>query len=112
MEQSKLVVTKEDLVKINNVLSNTDVIEACTKKRANRKWKFYKLSNDTIFAVLFTEVPVGCKDAILPESLTKKPHCQFPNLRREYKKTVQGQFMARETLALLSHENGGLHEKT
>ena len=31
-ERSKLVATKEDLVKIKNLLRNTDVIEACTKK--------------------------------------------------------------------------------
>ena len=36
MEQPKQVATREDLIKIKNVLSNTDVIEACTKERGIR----------------------------------------------------------------------------
>ena len=38
--RSKLVATTEDLTKIKNLLSNTDVIESCTRERANTKWKF------------------------------------------------------------------------
>ena len=54
MERSKLVATKEDLVKIKNVLSNTDAIEECTKKeRANTK-KSCKLINITVL-LLFSE---------------------------------------------------------
>ena len=53
---SKLVATKADLAKVKNVLSNTDVIEACAKERANTKWKFHKLINVTIFAALLTEI--------------------------------------------------------
>ena len=34
MERSRLVVTEEVFVKTRNVLSNTDVIKACTKKRS------------------------------------------------------------------------------
>ena len=40
MERSKLVATKEDLVKIKNELSNTDVIEACTKKTSQNMVEF------------------------------------------------------------------------
>ena len=40
MEGSKLVATTEDLEKIKNVLSSTDVIKAFTKVRANNSWKF------------------------------------------------------------------------
>ena len=36
--RSKFVMTKEDLVKIESMLSNTDVIELITKERANKKW--------------------------------------------------------------------------
>ena len=45
VERSKLVATTKDLTKIKNLLSNTDVIESCTRKRANTKRKFYKLTN-------------------------------------------------------------------
>ena len=37
MGRSELVANKEVLIKIKNVLSNTDVKEACTKERANTK---------------------------------------------------------------------------
>ena len=39
------------------------------QKQANDKWKMYKLTNVTL---LLREVPMKCKDAILPEPLTKK----------------------------------------
>ena len=55
------VATKEDLVKLKNMLSNTDVIEASTKERANTKWKFYKLANGSVFAALLKEFPMGHK---------------------------------------------------
>ena len=37
MDRSKLVATNGDLVKIKNVLSNTDVIEACIKAQEKSK---------------------------------------------------------------------------
>ena len=41
LQRSKLVTTTENLIKINkNLLSNTDVIESCTRERANPKKKF------------------------------------------------------------------------
>ena len=70
MEWSKFVQTNEDLVRIKNVLSNTDVIEACTK-RANTKWKLYKIKNVNDIAALLREVPMGYKNAALPEPITK-----------------------------------------
>ena len=57
--------------KKEQILNNTDVNQGCTKERANTKWEFHKLKNFTVFAVLLREVPMGCKDAILPKSLTR-----------------------------------------
>ena len=37
-----------------------------------RKWKFYKLPNLTVIAVLLKNVPMVCKDAVLHELLLKK----------------------------------------
>ena len=31
--------------------------------------KFHKLTNLTVFAVLLKDVPMGCKDSVLPEQL-------------------------------------------
>ena len=38
----------------------------------NTKWRFYKLTNLTVFPALLKDVPKGCKNAVLPEPLLKK----------------------------------------
>ena len=38
----------------------------------NTKWRFYKLTNLTVFAVLLKDVTIGCKNAVLPEPLLRK----------------------------------------
>ena len=63
--------TEEGLVKIKNLLNNTDVIEASTKEGANTKWNFSKFLNVIFFTDLLREVPMGCTDAVLPEPITK-----------------------------------------
>ena len=71
LEQSKLVSNKDDMTKLKEILKKTDVIESCTKERSNTKWRFFKLTNLTIFAALLRDIPMGCKDAVPPESLLK-----------------------------------------
>ena len=70
-EQSKLVSNKNYMAKLREILQKTDIIESCTKERSNTKWRFFKLTNLTIFAALLRDIPMGCKDALLPESLSK-----------------------------------------
>ena len=41
LERSKHAATTEDLTKVKSLLSNTDIIELCTRGKANTKWKFY-----------------------------------------------------------------------
>ena len=69
LEQSKLVSNKDDMAKLKEILKKTDVIESCTKERSNTKWRFFKLTSLTIFAALLRDIPMGCKDAVLSESL-------------------------------------------
>ena len=71
LERSKLLSTGDDLEHIKTLLAGTDVIESCARERANTKWKFLKLTNVTIFAALLKDIPMGCKDAVLPEPLLK-----------------------------------------
>ena len=71
MERSKLVAIKGDLVGIKNVLSNTILIEACTKERAKTKSIFHKLTKVNVFAALLSKDPMVYKHAVLPEPLTK-----------------------------------------
>ena len=71
LDRSKLVCTHEDLANLKYFLNKTDLIEFCTRERMNTKWRFYKLTNLTLFAALPKDVPTGCKDAVLPEPLLK-----------------------------------------
>ena len=45
MEKSKLVCTPDDIVNLKEKLQKMDIIDLCTRERANTKWKFYKLTN-------------------------------------------------------------------
>ena len=63
--------TGDDLEHIKTLLAGTDVIKSCARERVNTKWKFFKLTNVTIFAALLKDIPMGCKDAKLPEPLLK-----------------------------------------
>ena len=71
LELSKLVSNKDDMAKLKEILKKTDVIESCTKERSNTKWRSFILTNLTIFAALLRDIPMGCKDAVLPVSLLK-----------------------------------------
>ena len=70
-ELSKFVSNKEDMAKVKEILKKTDVIESCTKERSNTKWRFFKLTNLTIFAALLRDIPMDCRDAVLPESVPR-----------------------------------------
>ena len=71
MERSKLVCTQADMTNLKDRMQKMDIVDICTRERANTKWKFYKLTNLTIFASLLKDVPMGCKDTLLPEPLLK-----------------------------------------
>ena len=89
LEQSKLVSDKDDMAKLKEILKKTDVIESCTKERSNTKWRFFKLTNLTIFAALLRDIPMGCKDAVLPESLLRNRSINCLTFEKKYKKTLQ-----------------------
>ena len=67
----KLVCTRDDLTKRKKFCINIDVKVSCSRERMNTKWKFCKLKNLIVFAALLRDVPMGCKDAVLPELLLK-----------------------------------------
>ena len=71
LDQFKPVCIHEDLAKLKKILNKTDVIESCSRERMNTKWRFYKLTNLTVFAALLKDVPIGCKNGVLPEPLLK-----------------------------------------
>ena len=71
LDQSKLVCTRDDLAKLKYILIKSDVIESCSRERLSTKWRFYKLTNLTVFAALLKDVPMGYKDAVLLEPLLR-----------------------------------------
>ena len=50
MERSKLVCTQADMTNLKDRMQKMDIVDICTRERSNTKWKFYKLTNLTIFA--------------------------------------------------------------
>ena len=71
LDRSKLVCTRDDLAKLTDFLNKIDVLQSCSQERMSTKWRFYKLTNLTVFAALLKDVPVGCMAVVLPEPLLK-----------------------------------------
>ena len=112
LEQSKLVSNKNDMAKFKEILKKTVVFESCTKERSNTKWRFFKLTNLTIFAALLKDIPMGCKDAVLPESLVRNPSINFLTYEQNTKKTYKDNLCLFRALALYLHGNERLEEET
>ena len=67
LEGSKRVCSKDYLAQLKDFPSDTDVIETCSRKRVNTKWKFYRLTNLKVFTASLKAVPMACKNAVLYE---------------------------------------------
>ena len=66
LDRSKLECTHDDLAKLKDFLNQTDVIESCSRKRMNTRWRFYKLTNLTVFAAFSKTYPWGAKTQFYP----------------------------------------------
>ena len=71
MERAKLVCTQADMTNLKDRMQKMDIVDICTRERANTKWKFYKLTNLTIFASLLKDVPMGWRHTVLFEPLLR-----------------------------------------
>ena len=111
-EHSKLVSNKDDMTKLKETLKKTDVNESCTKERSNTKWRFFKLSNLTIFAALLRDIPMGCKDAVLPESLLRNRSINCLTYEQNTKKPYKDNLCLFRALALHLHGNERREEET
>ena len=112
LEQSKLVSNKDDMAKLKEILKKIDVIESCTEERSNTKWRFFKLTNLTIFAALLRDIPMGCKDAVLPESLLKSHTVNCLTFEKKARKPYNDNLCLLRALALHLHGNERLEEET
>ena len=112
LEQSKFVSNKDDMTKLKEILKKTDVIESCTKERSYTKWRFFKLPNLTIFVALLRDIPMGCKDAVLLESLLKNHTVNCLTFEKNTRKLYNDNLCLSRALALHLHGNERLEEET
>ena len=61
--------TRDDLAKLKDILYKSDVIELFSREKLSSKSGFYKLTNFTVIAARLKDVPMGCKEAVLLETL-------------------------------------------
>ena len=112
LEQSKLVSKKDDMATFKEILKRTDVIESCTKERSNTKWRFFKLTNLTIFAAILRDIPMSCKDAVLPESLLKNRRVNCPTYEQNTKKPYKDKLCLFRAPGLHLHGTERVEEDT
>ena len=93
-------------------MKKLDIVDICTRERANTKWKFYKLTNLTILASLLKDVPMGCKDTVLPEPLLKNHNVNCLTFERNKRQPYKGNLCLFRALALNLHGNKKLEEET
>ena len=72
----------------------------------------FKLTNLTIFAALLRDIPMGCKDAVLPESLLKSHTVNCLTYEQNIKKPYKDNLCLFRALALHLHGNKKLEEET
>ena len=112
LDRSKLVCTHDVLAKLKDFLNQTDVIESCSRERMNTKWRFYKLTNLTVFAALLKDVPRGCKHAVLPEPLLKNRTINCLTYEKNTIQPYNDNLCLFRAPALHMHGNQRLEEQT
>ena len=112
LDRSKLVCTHDDLAKLKDFLNKTDVIESCSRERMKTKWRFYKLTNLTVFAALLKDVPMGCKNAVLPEPLLKNCTINCLTFEENTRQSYNDNLCLFLALALHMHGTQRLEEET
>ena len=78
----------------------------------NTKWRFYKLRSLTVFAALLKDVPMGCKNAVLPESLLKNGTIKCLTFEENTRQANNDNLCLFRALALHMHGNQRLEEET
>ena len=112
MERAKLVCTQADMTNLKNKMQKIDNVDICTRERAKSKWKFYKLTNLTIFASLLKDVTMGCKDTVLPEPLLKNHNVNCLTYEKNRLQPYNYNLCLFRALALHLHGNKKLEEET
>ena len=111
LDRSKLVCNHDDLAKLKDFLNKTVVIESCNRERMNTKWRFYKLTNLTVFAALLKDIPMGCKNAVLPEPLLRNGTINCLTFEEKTREPYNDNLCVFCALALHIHGNQRLEEE-
>ena len=78
----------------------------------NTKWRFYKLTNLTVFAALLKDVPMGCKNAVLPEPLLKNHTINCLTFEEKTRQPYNNNLCLFRALAFHLHGTQRLEEET
>ena len=111
LDRSKFVCTHDDLAKLKDFLNKTDVIESRSRERLNIKWRFYTLTNLTVFAALLKDVPMGFKNAVL-KPLLKNHTINCLKYEENTRQPYNDNLCVFRALALRMHGNQRLEKKT
>ena len=112
MERSKLLCTQSNMTNLKDRMKKMDIVDICAQERANTKWKFYKLTISTCFASPLKDVPMGCKDTVLPESLLKNHNVNCLTFERNTLPPYNDNGCLFRALAPDLHGNKKLEEET
>ena len=78
----------------------------------NTKWRFHKLTKLTVFAALLKDVPVGCKDAVLPKRPLRNGTINFLTYEENTRQPYNVNLCLFCALALHMHGNQRLEAET
>ena len=112
MVRAKLANTQADMTNLKNRMQRMVIIDICTRERANIKWKHYKLTKSIIFASLLKDVPMGCKETVLPEPVLKNHNLNCLTFERKTRQPYNDSLCLFKALALRLHANENLEEET
>ena len=112
MERATFVCMPADMTNLKDRVQKMDFVDLCTRERANKKRKIYRLTNLTIFASLLKDVPMGCEDTVLPEPLLKNHNVNCLIFERNTSQPYNDNLCLFRTLALHLRGNEKLEEET
>ena len=112
MERAKLVCALADMTNLKDGMQKMDIVNICTQERAKTNWKRYKLTNLTILASSLKDVPMGCKDTVLPEPVLKNHNVNCLTFERNTRQPYNVNLYLFRASALHLHGNEKLEEET
>ena len=112
LERTKIVCTQADMTNLKDRMQKMDIVDLFTRERANTMWKFYKLTNLTLFASLLKDVTMGCKDTVLPEPLLRNGNVNCLTYENTTLQPYNDNLFLFRALVLHLHGNKKLEEET